>query len=248
MRTSRYLLLIALLAGIAPGARSGPEESDVLFQASTLTALSAGVFDGSLTFRELREQGNFGLGTLNGLDGELVAVDGRFYQVNAEGRAALIPDGERTPFAVVKQFRPDRLVTVTQRVDFAGLGQLVDQAIPSRNIPYAVRITGRFASILARSVPRQTPPYPTLARALEQQRTFTFRDVEGTMVGFRMPAAMGSLNVAGYHFHFLTADRTSGGHVLACELQNVTVELDEAREFRMDLPHGESFDRAELGP
>jgi acetolactate decarboxylase len=148
----------------------------------------------------------------------------------------------------VKHFQADRAVRISDPVDFARLTALLDQALPTLNIPYAIRIDGRFTSILVRSVPRQSRPYPTLAQAIEQQRTFTLRDVSGTLVGFRMPAYMQGLNVVGYHFHFLTADRTTGGHVLALEMQDVTVELDEARAFSMALPEVPDFDDAALGP
>lgn len=248
MRAFRYLLLALLLVGIAPGAQSGPGASDAIFQASTLGALSAGVLEGETTLRELEERGDLGLGTLNGLDGELVGTDRGFYRVDAEGKATPVADGDRTPFAVVKAFAPDRTVTVAQPVDYAGLQRFLDQALPTPNIPYALRIRGRFSAVLARSVPRQSRPYPTLARALEQQRTFQFRDVEGVMVGFRMPAYLDGVNAPGYHFHFLTADRRSGGHVLACDIQNVTVEVDEARDMEISLPNTPDFDGASLGP
>src|SRR5262249_43965491 len=153
---------------------------------------------------------------------ELVELEGRFYQVRTDGRATPVADTERTPFAVVKQFRTDRTVPLSERVNYTQLEQFLDRALPSRNILYAVRIQGRFDSVVTRSVPRQRPPYPPLAEAVKQQRTFSFRDVDGTIVGFRMPDYMRGLNVPGYHFHFLTADRNAGGHILACEMQNVT--------------------------
>jgi acetolactate decarboxylase len=244
----RYLLLLLLLAGVAVAGPSGTREGDAVFQTSTISALSVGVYDGSMTFRELKEHGNFGLGTLEGLDGELVGVDGRFYHVNAEGVVAPVPDEGKTPFAVVKQFRTDRTLTLTETVDAAGLAKLLDGALPSRNVPYAIRIDGQFSSILLRSVPRQSKPYPPLAQALEGQRTFPLRDVAGTLVGFRTPPYLQAVNAPGYHFHFLTADRKAGGHVLACEMRSGTVLLDEARDLEVSLPDDPEYDRAELGP
>jgi acetolactate decarboxylase len=247
MRLVRCLLLVVLLAGVALGDRSREGEGDAVFQTSTINALMAGLYDGPMTLRELRGHGDFGLGTLNGLDGELVELEGRFYQVRIDGRATPVADTEKTPFAVVKQFRTDRTVTLSERVNYTQLEQFLDRALPSRNILYAVRIQGRFDSVVTRSVPRQRPPYPPLAEAVKQQRTFSFRDVDGTVVGFRMPDYMRGLNVPGYHFHFLTADRKAGGHILACEMQHVTLELDEARAFRMALPNESGFDHADLG-
>ena len=58
----------------------------VLFQASTVGALLHGAYDGDLSFAELAEHGDLGLGTLNGLDGEMIALDGAFYRADVDGR------------------------------------------------------------------------------------------------------------------------------------------------------------------
>ena len=58
----------------------------VLFQASTIGALLDGSYDGDLTFAELAERGDLGLGTLNGLDGEMIAIDGEFLRADVDGR------------------------------------------------------------------------------------------------------------------------------------------------------------------
>ena len=60
-------------------------EPHVLFQASTIGALLDGAYEGDLNFAELAEHGDLGLGTLNGLDGEMIALDGRFYRADIEG-------------------------------------------------------------------------------------------------------------------------------------------------------------------
>jgi len=50
-----------------------------LFQTSTIDALLEGEYDGDISFAELEERGDFGLGTLEALDGEMIALDGGFY-------------------------------------------------------------------------------------------------------------------------------------------------------------------------
>jgi acetolactate decarboxylase len=249
MKHVGYLMLLAAaLGGAAFGYRSGSGDGDALFQASTISALLVGVYDGETTFRELKAHGDFGLGTLNGLDGEMIAVDGRFYQVRSDGVASLIDGAAKTPFAVVKQFRADRTITLSQPVDLAQLGQFLDRSIPTKNVPYAIRVDGRFKSLTTRSVPRQSQPYPPLVEATKHQQTFQFQDVQGTLVGFRTPEWMAGVNVPGYHFHFLTADRKAGGHVLACEVAQATIALDDARDFRMALPDDTAFNQADLTP
>ena len=69
-------------------------EPHVLFQASTIAALLEGAYDGDLSFAELAEHGDLGLGTLNGLDGEMIALDGRFYRADVDGSVTEV-DGRR---------------------------------------------------------------------------------------------------------------------------------------------------------
>lgn len=214
-----------------------PEHEDHLFfQASTLDALLAGGFEGDLTIAELAEHGDFGLGTLNGLDGELIAVDGRFLRADADGRLGDVPPGARTPFAVVAFFAPTVEVVLD---DLAGHEELVaalDAHVPAGSSACAVRLDGTFAAIRARSVPRHEPPYPPLSAIAHEQHVFDLHDVEGTVVGFRFPLEAEGLEVAGYHLHFADAARRRGGHVLACRPERVTARLDPARELHVELP------------
>jgi len=241
VRILYVVLLAAGLAASATGATRQTPRDDSLFQASTLGALQVGVLDGDMTFARLRRNGDFGLGTFNALDGEMVAVDGSFYQVRVDGSVHRVPNNAKTPFAVVKWFRPNRTLTLSGVGSLEALGQLLDAEIASPNIPTAIRIQGRFPRLTTRSVPRQSKPYPTLAEAVQQQTTFQLTDVEGVMVGFRTPAYLGAVNVSGYHFHFLTADRRAGGHVLAAEIGQARAQLDNALGVRMVLPGTPEF-------
>ena len=69
----------------------------VLFQASTIGALLEGSFEGDVSFAELAEHGDLGLGTLNHLDGEMIAIDGRFYRADVEGNVTEVPLGRAHP-------------------------------------------------------------------------------------------------------------------------------------------------------
>ena len=60
-------------------------EPHVLFQASTIGALLDGAYVGDVTIGELSEHGDLGLGTLNGIDGEMIVLDGRFYRADVDG-------------------------------------------------------------------------------------------------------------------------------------------------------------------
>lgn len=212
---------------------------EVLFQASTLDALLVGAYDGMISFADLREHGDFGLGTVDALDGEMIMLDGVPYQVRTDGVAARIDDAATSPFAVLTFFDADSTVAWSpgaEPVDCAEFQAAVDALLPDLETPYAVKVEGTFARLKTRSVDRQEPPYPPLADVVAAQTEFDFTDVEGTMVGFRLPDYMAGFNVTGYHFHFLTADRASGGHVLACEPSNVTIVFDDADVWQIVLP------------
>ena len=192
----------------------------VLFQASTIAALLEGAYDGDLTFAELAEHGDLGLGTLNGLDGELIALDGRFYRADVDGMVDAVEPSARTPFAVVVAFEPEFDV----RIDGGSLEAAVDSLVDSPAC--ALRFDGELDLVRARSVPRQRPPYRPLAEVAAEQHVFEFEDVSGTVVGFRFPDYASGVEVTGYHLHFITADRTRGGHVLECRPRSGRLRID----------------------
>lgn len=72
------------------------ERAHEFFQTAPISALLEGVYDGDLTFAELAKHGDFGLGTFNALDGEMVAFDGEFLQITADGRLHPVPPEWRT--------------------------------------------------------------------------------------------------------------------------------------------------------
>jgi acetolactate decarboxylase len=233
-----FLLLIATLS--TGGCAALQQDQDTLFQISTINALLDGDYTGSMTFGELKRHGTFGLGTFDALDGEMIGLEGRFYQIKADGVAYPVPDSMTTPFAVVTVFDADKTLPSQDGMDYEGLQSYLDEAIPNKSIFYAVKIDGTFNYIKTRSVPKQQKPYPPLVKVVKEQTIFEFHDVQGTIVGFRCPDSVKGVNVPGYHLHFITADRTAGGHLLACQLQDATIGIDYTSEFYMVLPQHES--------
>jgi acetolactate decarboxylase len=235
------LLAAALVLRAQPGAAG-----DRVFQYSTINALLAGLYDGDLSFGALAKEGDFGLGTLNRLDGEMVALDGAFYQVRTDGHAYLVPETALTPFAVMTRFAADRTVPLPAGLDLKGLTAYLDGLIQNPNHLYAVRIDGVFPALTVRSVPAQTSPYRKLAQVIEDQVEFHLKDAEGTLVAFRTPSFLAGLNVPGYHLHFLSKDRSRGGHVLGLETGSGTIALDEIADLEMRLPKLPAFAAADL--
>ena len=218
----------------------------ILYQVSTLRALQEGAFEGQMTCGELRRHGDLGIGTFEGLDGEMVVLDGRVYQAPAQGPVRQAADSQKTPFATVVFFRPQQVFQHQNALNLADLQQLLDLHTPSKNLFYAVRIDGTFSHVKTRSVPGQKQPYPRLLEATTQQRVFEFHDVRGTVVGFYCPAYVGGVNLPGWHLHFITADRTGGGHVLELAGSDLRAQLQTLRQTQMTLPTGGRFYQADM--
>ncbi|MBU9889781.1 MAG: acetolactate decarboxylase [Candidatus Omnitrophica bacterium] len=214
---------------------------ETVFQNAPINALMAGCYDGTVTVGALKERGDFGLGTLDALDGEMVALDGAYYQIKPDGRAYLLTDAARSPFASVTFFDPDQTFYESGDISFGGLKQLLDDKLRSPNLFYAIKIEGNFRSLKVRSAAPQKKPYPILTEAINEQKIFELKNQQGTLVGFRFPDYMGGTGVPGYHFHFLSKDGSVGGHVLDLLVRDPWVETDETREFFMDLPVNDAF-------
>ncbi len=210
----------------------------VLFQSSTIGALLAGAYDGDVSFGELAEHGDLGLGTLNGLDGEMVAVDGHFYRADIDGWINEIPIDSKTPFAVVVPFSAEIGFKLDSPLGHVELLEELDRHLPPETAACAVRIDGEFEYVRARSVPRQHHPYRPLAEVVEEQHVFEFHDLAGSVVGFRFPEYSGGVEVSGHHLHFITEDRCRGGHLIDCRTGPVSVKLDPSTDLHVELPPG----------
>lgn len=225
---------------------AGDSRSAEVFQTSTMSALLDGVYDGDITIEELLRHGDFGLGTFNRLDGEMVVLDGECYRLRADGCATVADRADRTPFAEVNHFTPSTTLTVDAPTSRAHVLALIDDTVDSPNLIYAIRVTGTFSTVRTRTVKAQTPPYPPLTEASDGQAVKTFEQVDGVLVGFRTPEFEQGISVAGYHLHFLDADRSSGGHVLDFTLDAGHIEISTASELHLRLPTSGAFLHAHL--
>ena len=220
-------------------------DHSTLFQVSTSTALVEGVYGGVVTIGELKRHGSFGLGTFDGLDGEMLALDGYFYQVLGDGSVREARDDARAPFAVVTEFRAEREFTVDHVASFDDLTAQLDRRRDTGNLFFAVRIDGHFAQIRTRALCK-TASGVSLVDATAHQPEFALDDVSGTAVGFWTPIYARTLNVAGWHLHFVTDDRTGGGHVLDCQGVDLRVQLQDLADVRIAMPETAAFLQADL--
>jgi acetolactate decarboxylase len=247
IKSTKALYLITaftVAAFLIPGSLAA--SNGTLFQASAISALMDGVYNGTMTFKNLSDHGDFGLGTVDSLDGEMIGLDGMFYQIKSDGRAYRINDSMETPFAEVTFFRPDKTIALNGLLNLTEMENNLDGRLGTKNLIYAFRIDGTFNYVKTRSPPIQSEPYPTLTVALKGQKMFEFHNVSGTIVGFRLPDFVNGVNVPGYHLHFITSDRSAGGHILDLKITNASVKVEDLYELEMVLPEDEDFYQADL--
>ena len=219
-----------------------------IFQNSLMTALLDGIYDGEMTIGELLGKGNFGIGTFDALDGEMIILDGVCYQLRGDGTATVADLDQGTPFAVATNFVPRIKVAAPKGLKREELSAFIDELEPSANYMYAVRITGRFSNVVTRTVVKQSKPYPPMAQAVGGDKELRFSDVEGTIGGFRTPVFEKGISVPGCHVHFIDAARTSGGHVLDYTVDEATIELCPGTDLDLRLPLTHEFRSANLAP
>jgi acetolactate decarboxylase len=211
-------------------------------------ALLAGVYDGDVDVRELLRHGDFGLGTFNALDGEMLVLDGVCYQLRSDGGAAIADPDELSPFAVLTWFDADHTIAVSAPSDAAALKAMIDELVQSTNLMVALRITGEFSEIHTRTVTAQHKPYRPFTEATKDQHEVSFTDVSGTLAGFRTPEYEQGIAVAGYHMHFIDNERSHGGHALDYRLSRGRIDICVRSELHLSLQRTEQFLRADLSP
>ena len=206
-----------------------------MYVTAPVNALVGGIYEEERSLAEVLEHGDFGIGTFNQLDGEMVVLDGRIYQLSADGQAHAVAPDTRTPFACVTHFAPYSFEEIGQAMDHGELLALLDRLRPSPNMLYAIRVEGRFDYARTRSVARQEIARPLVEVAREQYES-EFAEVDATLVGFWTPSFLQSIAVPGYHFHLLTQDRTRGGHLLECRPRQVRISLQHIASLELGLP------------
>lgn len=214
---------------------SAPVDRETLYQLAAFNTFSAGNFSGFMPFSELSKHGDFGIGTVDGLDGEMIALDGVFYQIATDGAPKQIDPAVKCPYATITYFDADKTLTVAG-LNYTDLKAYLDNSLPSKDAIYAIKVSGTFEYVQARSPAKQFQPYPTLTQAVTNQTVWTFNNISATAVGFWFPSSMTGVDYVGYHLHIITDDKTAGGHVLDCIISNATIEIDQTNNYNLVLP------------
>ncbi len=214
---------------------SPTEDKDVLFQLAPFNTFTAGDYTGYMSYLELAKHGDFGTGTFEGLDGEMIAIDGVYYQIPSDGIPRVADAAQTAPYATVTYFKADKTFSVSG-LNYTELKTHLDDQLGSKDAIYAIKVSGTFEYAQTRSPEKQTQPYPELNEALKTQAVFNLTDVSATIAGFWFPQSMDGVDYAGYHLHLITDDHSAGGHILDCIISNATVEIDQINRYNLVLP------------
>lgn len=214
---------------------TSPNPDSRLYLCAPVNAIVEGIYEEHIPFSEIKRHGDFGLGTFDMLDGEMVMLDGRVYQMTADGCVREVGDDALTPFACVTFYRPERRLELDGEMSYDDFLRRLQEPLPSPNIFYAFRIEGEFAHVKVRSVPK-SECYIPLVEIAKEQPVFEFTNICGTLGGFYTPDFMASVSVPGMHLHFLSDDLAHGGHLLSCRPRRVSVGIQPIYTVELALP------------
>lgn len=216
-----------------------------IYQVSTSSALAQGVFQGVVTVAALGHHGDFGLGTFDGLDGELILLDGNCYRATYAGAITSVDPTREVPYAVVTHFSADTTRQFDGIASISDLEAELDEARSSENLFLAIRGDATFDRLELRSA-CPAAPGEGLLEATRHQSEFQGNGVSGTIVGFWTPGYADQVAIGGYHFHFISDDRTFGGHVLDLTAARIDVGIQTETSIQIAIPDTSEFRSVDL--
>jgi acetolactate decarboxylase len=223
-----------------------------VFQTGLMGALLDGIYDGDCTVEHLLTRGDFGVGTFNALDGEMVILDGVCYRLSSDGSVGSTAGTEKTPFAVATQFVAHASVTLDEPLTRAQIAEVLDDLTPSDNYLYAFRVRAEFDFVRTRTVAKQTRPYRRLVDVTKGEPVQIFESsrqggaLTGDVVGFLTPVYQQGIGIAGDHAHFISSGRDQGGHVLDYQTRSGVLEVCIGTDLHLELPRTRDFENADL--
>jgi acetolactate decarboxylase len=220
-------------------------EEDMIFHYSVLKALDNGVLESNMNAGGVKKHGDFGLGTFNKLNGEMIILDHVVYRVTPEGKVIQPDDETLIPYAIITFYHQDDTISITGEINYTELKANVDRRIPSRNLFYAFRIRGEFEYIKCGGAGMQEKPFnKSLVQILADRPIYEGRNIRGTLVGFWCPAYIGDINTTGFHLHFISDDKTLGGHLMEFTARSLEIGYNAKSAYKIMLPDTDEFRKA----
>jgi acetolactate decarboxylase len=224
-------------------ARTIKPEYNKLYQYGEADSFLAGLYeDSTFSVSQIARHGDFGLGAPNMLDGELIVYQGKAYQTKANGKTTLLSQQAKASLLLVTFFKADTSFYITSANNKKEAFEQIDRYLNKRNAAYVIKISGSFGLVKTRAFPPvEKKPYLPLAQMLDKQHFFTFSNTGGVLAGYKLPPYLNGVSIADYHFHFLSDDKTMGGHMTEFAGKSLKVKIAELHTFEMRLPQTEAY-------
>jgi len=218
------------------------KDRELFYHYSIWYAFVNKVFEGDLLVSELKTKGDIGLGSYTKLDGELIMLDGVPYKVTEDGKVSVPSDDAKIVYANATFFEEDKKFSISEPVNYEKLRGMINANLGSKNLFYGFKIHGNFNYIKCGGLNKQEPPFKDGLDVLIPNRpVFETKNISGTMVGFFCPEFIGNVNVAAYHLHFISDDKSFGGHVMEFEANSLNVAMDEIKRYEFELPDTKAY-------
>jgi acetolactate decarboxylase len=221
-----------------------------MYQVSTLQALALGYSRAVITAGELLRKGDTGLGTFEDVDGEMIVMDGQCYRADQNGAVTVVASETGVPFAAVAKLYGEQQFPLRDLPDITSVRTELTRKIEEEfglNSMHIVRIEGEFEKVDARSEAPYRSHHITLKTVLGRtQKAFLFENIRGSLVGVYFPDYMDGINMPGWHLHFLSEDRSKGGHVFDVSVREGTAKTDKITSIYINLPKEAAFDTYSL--
>lgn len=221
-----------------------------IYQVSTLQALALGYSRAVISAGELLKEGDTGLGTYEDVNGEMIVMDGHCYRADQSGNITEVAPETGVPFAAVARLYGEQQFPLKDMQDITSVRTELTRKIEERfglNSMHIVRIDGEFEKVDARSEASYRSHHISLKEILGQtQEAFLFENIRGSLVGVYFPDYMDGINMPGWHLHFLSEDRSKGGHVFDLSMREGTAKVDKISNIFINLPKEAAFDTYSL--
>ena len=223
---------------------------NMMYQVSTLQALILGYSRTVINAGELIQNGDTGLGTFENVDGEMIVMDGRCYRSDQFGNITEVDPSTGVPFAAVAKLYGNQQFQLDDMPDIASIQTELTRKIEEvfgLNSMHIVRIDGEFGRVDARSEAPYRSQHIRLKEILSHtQQSFLFENIRGSLVGVYFPDYMDGINMPGWHLHFLSEDKTKGGHVFDASIVKGAAKVDKITNIFINLPKEAAFDTYSL--
>ena len=212
--------------------------NNTVYQICTAYDLIKGNFEENFLVQDNLKYGNFGLGTFNGLNGEMIIYEGEIYRANYYGELEKVYI-EKSPFTVITDFCSENEFQINN-LNQDEVFDIIKSNFNTNKLIYAIKINGVFSFVNLRSNSKQEKPYPDFSKILKNSNYFTKENINGTLIGFYFPESFEKINPPGFHFHFIDEYNKIGGHVTDFNTTVATIHLNQKTNYNLILPKSDN--------